>query len=215
MSVDWQRVQGHTVKAADVGTLLVLGGAAFVGSARHVLRLAETHGQAGTSAWLIAGSVEVLAAYCGWEARRRDDWRRWVPMTVLVAAAGFIVAANLASAEDTAWGYVLAVVPAVVFLAVVAVAETKVGRKVRRRQGHQPVKPQVTAGLSLPVVPVGDRPVSRPTLVPAGQGVSLDEWVTAQRDAGTRRADVLRDGAARFGVSEKTVARRWDGAVSA
>lgn len=181
-AVEW--VRRHSDAIVDWGTLALLGGVAFVGSARHVLNLARDHGQDGAAAWLIAGSVEVLAAYCGWELRKRAGWGRMVPVVFLAGSVAFVIGANLASAEDSRWGRALAVTPAVVFLAVVTIAETRHWRRPKRRQKvaaapASAVKPQVKApatppaSVPLPVaveeptvadevtaaVPVADRPV--------------------------------------------------------
>jgi len=54
--------------------------------------------------------------------------------------------------------------------------------------------------------------VAGSTLAPVAGPVDLDRWVALQRAAGSRRAEVLREGQAKFGVSESTVKRRWDAA---
>jgi hypothetical protein len=112
-------------RSVDAVVLLILGGAGFIGSATHVLDLAEGHGQHGAGAWTIVGTVEVLAAYSGYQVARRTAWRRLVALAVLLGATGFTISANLAARGDhTVWGYALSVTPALVFLAAVVLAET-------------------------------------------------------------------------------------------
>lgn len=105
--------------------LLTLGGAGFLGSAGHILRVARLNGQEGLGAWTVVGTVEILAAYTGWQVKLREGWRRWVALVILAAAVVFTVAANLeASPVETAWGLIMAVAPALVFVAAVVMAET-------------------------------------------------------------------------------------------
>ena len=87
-------------------------------------------------------------------------------------------------------------------------------RKRAKGQGQGQPKPQVTPQVSHPPVHAKPAPLSRPHLVTDVPTEALDTWVTARWESRTEedgeRARVLRDGAAKFGVSEKTVARRWD-----
>lgn len=134
--------------------LLLLGTVGIVGSTRHVLDLAHRHGADGWPAppgygagsWLVAGVWEVMAAFSGWEIKRRRGWQRAVPAATLVLAVVFVLAANLEGSglpvlgEDV-WRYVVAASPAVVFLSAAALVET---RQWRRRPRTRPKTAPVT-----------------------------------------------------------------------
>ncbi|GAB3284222.1 hypothetical protein [Kineosporia babensis] len=112
---------------------LILGSIAFAGSATHILHVgAYPHvNVTGWLVWSVAGSLEALAAYAAWEARRRHGWNRVIPILVLLASLAFIVLANLAAADAHAWAARLpwadafAVVPPLAFLSVAAIAESR------------------------------------------------------------------------------------------
>ena len=158
----------------NVCVLLGLGLLGFVGSADHVLALALAHGQHGPGAWTIVGSVEVLAAYSGWQVSRREGWRRAVALVVLALAAGFTIMANLASTGvHNPWGYTLAVTPAVVFLAAVVLAETapRPARKPTSRSSAAATR--ATSGPATPVAtPVA--PVATGVAPPAAEPVTTE-----------------------------------------
>ena len=84
-------------------------------------------------------------------------------------------------------------------------------------QGQGRVKPQVSPPLT-PVVtpPVEPARLHSVTSAPDPGGdpiVAQVEWVREQRAAGVRRADVIRAGVTRWGVSESTMIRRWEAAA--
>lgn len=149
----WLDTHSEAVVAAIV--LVGLGAVGFVGSAGHVLEVAERNGQKGTGAWSVVGTVEVLAAFSGWLVTRREGWRRWVALAILAAATTFTIAANL-EATDPAhrnfWGYAMAVTPAAVFIAAVVLAETsdrprraeaKAAKRTARTLAKAPATPPV------------------------------------------------------------------------
>jgi hypothetical protein len=116
--------------AVCTGIALVLGAAAGAGSFAHIRDVAAGHRQAGWIAYAIAGSVDLMAVGSGLEIRRRrrrGHPARWPVFTLLLGVA-MTLAANLATAEPSWWGRAMAVWPAVAFLAVVGLFETRLRR---------------------------------------------------------------------------------------
>jgi hypothetical protein len=112
------------------GIAMALGAAAGAGSFAHIRDVAAGHGQDGWIAYAIAGSVDLMAVGSGLEIRRRRRLghpARWPVFTLLLGVA-MTLAANLATAAPSWWGRVMAVWPAVAFLAVVGLFETRVRR---------------------------------------------------------------------------------------
>jgi hypothetical protein len=107
-----------------------LGAAAFAVSFSHVRDVAMTHGQSGPVAYLVATSVELMAVAAVTEIRqraRRSESYAW-PVCVLLIGVAMTLAANLATATPGVWGHVMAAWPAVAFLAVAVMIETRTGR---------------------------------------------------------------------------------------
>ena len=148
-------------------------------------------------------------AVAGAHAVHMAEKTRWWAEQVVAPAGGF---AWLPSALAAAWGVILVTV----MWRVHEVAPLK-----RHRQGQGRVKPQV----SPPMAPVVTPPVEParlhsvtstpdPAPDPAGDPIVAQvEWVREQRAAGVRRADVIRAGVTRWGVSESTMIRRWEAAA--
>nr|WP_119731959.1 DUF2637 domain-containing protein [Thermomonospora amylolytica] len=119
----------------DSGPVLVLAGIAAAGSFTHIRDTAAEHGQHGWMAWAIAVCIDLT---CVMAARERQRDKRigratgalsW-PTCVLVGGILLSLAANLAQAEPTPWGWVTAATPAVAFLVAVSMLE--------RRAAHTP-----------------------------------------------------------------------------
>lgn len=109
------------------GITLVLGVTSFVASFSHVREIATRSGQTGWVAWAIAGTVDLLAIGGGLELRRRRRLGQnatW-PWVTLLLGVGMTLAANVATATPTAWGFVMAAWPAIAFLAVAGLIETR------------------------------------------------------------------------------------------
>jgi hypothetical protein len=160
------------VRARQVPTvgLVVLALIAFAGSTGHVLRLARTNGQDGWLAWTVAGAVELLAVLAGWEVRQRarDGIRALFPKAVVAGAVIFVMSANLAVANPTTWGYVLAVVPPACFFASVGVIETRPGHGRRKpatvtTRAQAPRQATNTATPATQAAPTGVKPAQRRT----------------------------------------------------
>lgn len=91
----------------------VLGLSAFAVSFTHVQRLAVRSGQIGWVADGIAASVELMALAAVTEMRRRrrqGEQVNW-PRGVLVLGVVMSLAANLATAQPTVWGFIMAAWP--------------------------------------------------------------------------------------------------------
>ena len=142
----------------QVGLMLAVGSAAAAYSWSHVLDLATLHGQVGWRAWVVALVTESAAVSGGLEVRRRrraGEPARWA-LAALGAAVVLQVAAQVAMAEASAWGVVLAVVPAVVFLLLVKIALSRMPEPVRvakprRRVATSPVT--VATSVATPATP--------------------------------------------------------------
>ena len=111
------------------GVALVLGTAAFSVSFTHVMTVAAEHGQGGWVAKAIATSVELMALASVAELRRRKAKGEpaWIAIAVLLLGVSMSLASNLATAAAGAWGKTMAAWPAVAFLAVAALVESRTG----------------------------------------------------------------------------------------
>jgi hypothetical protein len=108
-------------------TTVTLAGSAFAGSFRHVVQTAEAHGQDGWMAYVIAVSVELMAAVSILEiqSRRNHELPYRGPVATLTLGIVMSVAANLACAQPSVWGWVVAGWPSVAFIAVALMVETR------------------------------------------------------------------------------------------
>jgi hypothetical protein len=109
------------------GVALVLGTAAFSVSFTHVMRVAAEHGQTGWVSTAIAVSVELLAFASVAEIKRRRSHGEpvWIAIVVLLLGVSMSLATNLATAAPGAWGKLMAAWPAVSFLAVAVLVESR------------------------------------------------------------------------------------------
>lgn len=114
----------RSADAAQLGLLLGMGGLAGAASFRHVHDLAAAHGQTGWFAWAAAVSIEAMSLAAGLEIRRNHRHGRSAafPACALIGGVGLSLAAQVARAEPTAWGWILAAVPAAAFLVVLKFA---------------------------------------------------------------------------------------------
>ncbi|MGH3343684.1 MAG: DUF2637 domain-containing protein [Carbonactinosporaceae bacterium] len=109
------------------GIALALGGAAFAASFTHVRDVAAAHGQPGWISHAIAVSVELMAIGSGLEIRRRraHGHRHIWPVATLLLGVAMSLAANLETSGPGVWGKVMAAWPAIAFLAVAGLIETR------------------------------------------------------------------------------------------
>lgn len=108
---------------ARLGILLAIGGMAGAAAFTHVHDLTVAHGQPDWIGWANAVAVELMAIYLGLEIRARRRAGRSVRFVgvLLVAFALLSLAAQVAEAEASPWGWIVAAVPSLAFLALVKV----------------------------------------------------------------------------------------------
>lgn len=114
----------HGEDALQIGLMLGVGGVAAAASWAHIVALAAEHGQGGWLAYADAAVIETAALSAGLEIRRRKRTGQpvWGVAVVLVAAVALQLAAQLAAAELSVWGWLLGAVPAVAFLVLAKLA---------------------------------------------------------------------------------------------
>lgn len=103
--------------------LLTIGAMAGAAAFTHVHDLTVAHGQPDWIGWANAVAVELMAIYLGLEIRARRRAGRPVGFVavLLVGFAALSLAAQVAEAEPTVWGWIVAAVPSLAFLALVKV----------------------------------------------------------------------------------------------
>ncbi|GAA4640736.1 DUF2637 domain-containing protein [Actinoallomurus vinaceus] len=154
--------------AADSGPVVVLAGIAAAGSFTHIRDTARQHGQHGWMAWAIAVCIDLTCVMAARERQRdRRTGRRTRPVSwpSLVLAGGVVLslAANLAQAEPTPWGWLTAATPAGAFLVAVSMLER---RSTGRRPAEEPPSSSATVTAeSSPLPPSFGRPSSDLVLV--------------------------------------------------
>ncbi|MFC5813628.1 DUF2637 domain-containing protein [Nonomuraea harbinensis] len=159
----------------DTGPVLILAAIAGAGSFTHIRDTATEHGQTGWMAWAVAVCIDLTCVMAARE-RQRDkktgsSQRGRVTWPVLVLTGGIILslAANLAQAKPTVWGWITAATPAAAFLIAVSMLE---------RRATRPEPSAVPAVSSAPVL----APSPLPRLVPH-DGPDQDE-AQPDRDGG-------------------------------
>ncbi|NKZ00134.1 DUF2637 domain-containing protein [Nocardiopsis alborubida] len=131
--------------SADWAPILVLAGIAAAGSFTHIRDLAEKSGQHGWMAWAVAVSIDLTCVMAARE-RQRDaargvkDGVTW-PTVVLVGAVVLTLAANLATAQPTVWGWIMAAVPAAAFLVAVSMLERRAAHSAPEPPEPAPAEP--------------------------------------------------------------------------
>jgi Protein of unknown function (DUF2637) len=119
-----------------VTVLAVIAGA---GSFTHIRDTAAQHGQTGPMSWAVAVCIDLTCVMAAREHQRDQQlgipvrWLSW-PTIVLAGGAGLSLAANLAQAQPTVWGQVMAATPSAAFLVAVSMIERRAAR--RARHGH-------------------------------------------------------------------------------
>ena len=116
----------------DSGPVAILAGIAFAGSFGHSTALAERYGQTGWKALATAGCVDLLCVI-GAEERQRDKrigrerrfgFATW-PTVVLFFGIIATLAANVATAKPSTWGFIVAGWPALALLLAVSILERR------------------------------------------------------------------------------------------
>lgn len=228
----WPSIEAARAEAlAQVALMLGAGGVAAGAAWQHVVNLAQVHGQPGWLAWADAAVIETTAISAGLEIRRRRRQGRpsgpW--FAVLIVSVALSLACQVAEAEPSAWGWLLAAVPAVGFLVLAKAAlgatvathvepEPAPARPARRAQERPAVttEPGPEAEPSGPALALA-RP-SRPG--PAGPGVAvrpdnpdgldLDAWVAQWRARGARPMETRRAAEGLFDVTPKQARGAWE-----
>jgi hypothetical protein len=134
--------------AVQVALMVAVGGVAGAAAWSHVVSLAVAHGQPGWLAWADAAVIETLAVSAGLEIRRRRRGGQpaGVVLVVLVAAVALSLAAQVAEAEPTPWGWVMAAVPAVGFLVMAKIALGRPAARTEERGARR--EPAGAAGVA-------------------------------------------------------------------
>ncbi|MEV4246852.1 DUF2637 domain-containing protein [Streptosporangium canum] len=145
----------------DSAPIVVLAVIAAVGSFTHISELAAEHGQHGWQSWAVAVCIDLMCVMAARELQRdkRTGRPRRGPISwpALVLAGGIVLtlAANLASAETSVWGWICAAMPAVAFLVAVSMLE--------RRASHRPPSLAVVVDPApVPVPEIDTVPVPAP-----------------------------------------------------
>jgi hypothetical protein len=107
----------------SIAVAVVLGGIGAAAGFTHTHNWAADHGQTGWLAWADAVVIEGIVTVAGFEIHRehRSRSRRGVSFPVVVLVVGFVVqmAAQVAEAEPSPTGWLVAAMPALGFLTVV------------------------------------------------------------------------------------------------
>src|SRR5262245_13483323 len=115
---------------ADTGPVLILAVIAAAGSFTHIRQTAADHGQHGWMSWAVAVCIDLTCVMAARERQRDKRTRRtgralsW-PTSVLCGGIMLSLAANLARAEPTVWGWLSAATPAGAFLVAVSMLERR------------------------------------------------------------------------------------------
>jgi hypothetical protein len=147
---------------ADALPVTVLAVIAGAGSFTHIRDTAAQHGQGGPMSWAVAVCVDLTCVMAARE-RQRDKQagiptRRlsW-PTVVLAGGVLLSLAANLAQAQPTAWGRIVAAVPPAAFLVAVSMIERRAARRPRPAAGEDGAVGEPSApGRPSPLSAAGD-----------------------------------------------------------
>jgi hypothetical protein len=177
----------------QVTILLLIGGTAAAASFTHVHDLAVRHGQKQWMGWADAIVLELLSIALGLEIRRRRragqaaGQMKFVIGAVL-AAAGLSLAAQVAGAEPSVWGWIVAALPAAAFLALVKILLSRPAGATPEATGEHHSEDSAPAS-PLPTTPeTPSAPLTTAATAPAARRVLAGpplpaELVTAARDA--------------------------------
>ena len=115
--------RSRLVNFVRIAVAVILGGIGAAVGFTHTHEWALHHGQTGWLAWATAVVIEGMAVVAGFEIQRDHACGRrrklTFPMAVLVFAVGIQMAAQVALAEPSVPGWIVASMPALAFLVVV------------------------------------------------------------------------------------------------
>lgn len=163
-------MRGKLADVIRIGVAVVLGGIGAAAGFTHTHDWAVSHGQTGWLAWATAVVIEGMAVVAGFEIHHdRAAGRSYaLPATVLVFGVLVQMTAQVAEAEPSPAGWLVAAMPALGFLAVV--------KLLMRRTPTEP---------SIPVDTAEPAPAAVPRVrLPADITARIDAAVTAARDEG-------------------------------
>ena len=169
-------MRGKLADVIRIGVAVVLGGIGAAAGFTHTHDWAVSHGQTGWLAWATAVVIEGMAVVAGFEIHHdRAAGRSFgFPATVLVFGVLVQMTAQVAEAEPSPAGWLVAAMPALGFLAVV--------KLLMRRTPTEPPASVDTAE------PAQEAPEPVPAAVrvrlPADITARIDAAVTAARDEG-------------------------------
>ncbi|HEX4818436.1 MAG TPA: DUF2637 domain-containing protein [Nonomuraea sp.] len=136
----------------DTGPVLVLAAIAGAGSFTHIRDTASQHGQTGWMSWAIAVCIDLTCVMAARERQRDKKHNRtrrgplsW-PVLVLTGGIVLSLAANLAQADPTVWGWITAATPAAAFLIAISMLE-------RRSTHPEPSQPEPSPVLATSPTP--------------------------------------------------------------
>ena len=208
----------YAAALADSAPVLVLASIAGAGSFTHIRDTATQHGQHGPMAWAVAVCIDltcVMAARERQRDKRLGDTRR-VSWPTLVLAGGILLslAANLAQAQPTTWGRIVAATPPASFLVAVSMLERRATRTATEPSASAPVPGPVLGqdgqqdgqdeepGPSVPS-PSGEPPADQSAARPADELVAFARRVAAEHQQ-AHGEPITRDKLrARLGVSNQ------------
>ena len=158
---------------ANNGPVVILAVIAAVGSFDHISSLAVKYGQKDWRAWAVAVCIDLMCVMAASELQRDKRTRRrhrgvmsW-PALVLMGGIVLTLAANLAQAPASAWGWILAATPAGAFLIAVSMLE--------RRAVHHSAGPEVVEGELVADRPDGTASAPVPSREPARTELAAEE----------------------------------------
>jgi Protein of unknown function (DUF2637) len=166
---------------ADTAPVVVLAGIAAAGSFTHIRDTATDHGQRGWMAWAIAVCIDLTCVMAAGERQRdkrtgRATGRLSWPTLVLVGGILLSLAANLAQADRSVWGWITAGTPAMAFLVAVSMLE-------RRKTTPAAEHPSPAVGLDSSAVPGSfGRSSSDASAVPSSAPSPSSPWVVWEDD---------------------------------
>ncbi|MCP2340401.1 DUF2637 domain-containing protein [Actinomadura rupiterrae] len=148
--------------------MLILAGIAAAGSFTHIRDTARQHGQGGWMAWAVAVCIDLTCVMAARERHRdkrtdRATGRLTWPTLVLAGGVVLSLAANLAQADPSIWGWLTAATPAGAFLVAVSMLERRAagGRAGAARDASVPAVPPSFGNADAepsPTLPVRDVP---------------------------------------------------------
>ena len=203
------RAGRRLLAAADALPVTVLAVIAGAGSFTHIRDTAAEHGQRGPMSWGVAVCIDLTCVMAARErqrdkrlaiANRRLSW----PTMVLTGGVGLSLAANLAQAQPTIWGRVVAVVPPGAFLVAVSMIERRAAHRDRPLTGlDEGTSERPVPGRPSPAQDGGDE----------AQGAGNEALLMAARRAAAEHHDqhgqlITRDALrARLGVSNQAASK--------